>query len=314
MREEIVQIQQMPFRAAYLGLSREELWERVSRAEEILKECALCPRNCGVDRTSGEVGFCKTGNRPFVSSWGPHFGEEKPLVGRFGSGTIFFGHCNLGCIFCQNWTISHLGEGEEISLERLAKIMVDLQGMGCHNINLVTPTHQMPMILHSLAMAVEKDLTIPIVYNCGGYESLEALKILRGIVDIYMPDFKYGNPEKALKYSKVKDYPERAKASLREMHMQVGDLAMNGRGIAQRGLLVRHLVLPEDIAGTEEVMAFIAEEISKDTYLNIMDQYSPCYEAFEHPPINRKITREEYMTAVRTARQKGLKRIDGVTV
>ena len=313
MREEIVQIQQMLFRAAYLGMSREEFWERVYIAEGILKECTLCPRNCGIDRTLGEVGFCKTGNKPFVSSWGPHFGEEKPLVGRFGSGTIFFGHCNLGCVFCQNWSISHLGEGEEISFERLAKIMGDLEGMGCHNINLVTPTHQMPMILHSLAIAVEKGLTIPIVYNCGGYESLEALKLLRGIVDIYMPDFKYADPEMALKYSKVKDYPERAKASLKEMHTQVGDLVMNGRGIALRGLLVRHLVLPEDIAGTEQVVSFIAEEISENTSLNIMDQYSPCYKASEHPLLNRKITKEEYAAAVRKAQHKGIKRIDGIT-
>jgi putative pyruvate formate lyase activating enzyme len=192
--------------------------------------------------------------------------------------------------------------------------MEDLQGMGCHNINLVTPTHQMPMILRSLSLAVERGLTLPIVYNCGGYESLEALKILRGIIDIYMPDFKYGDPKKALEYSKVKDYPEKAKAALKEMHLQVGDLVMDGRGIARRGLLVRHLVLPEESAGTEEVMAFIAGEISKDTYVNIMDQYSPCYEASAHPPLNRKITSDEYAAAVRTARQKGLKRIDGVTV
>ncbi|HUO77418.1 MAG TPA: radical SAM protein [Thermodesulfovibrionales bacterium] len=309
----MMQIHQLLFRAAYLGMSHRELWDRVSCAEGILKECTLCPRNCGVDRTSGEVGFCKTGNKPFVSSWGPHFGEEKPLVGRFGSGTIFFGHCNLGCVFCQNWTISHLGEGEEISFARLAKIMGDLEGMGCHNINLVTPTHQMPMILHSLAIAVEKGLTIPIVYNCGGYESLEALKLLRGIVDIYMPDFKYADSEMTLKYSKVKDYPERAKASLKEMHMQVGDLVMDGRGIARRGLLVRHLVLPEDIAGTEQVVSFIAGEISENTYLNIMDQYSPCYKASEQPLLNRKITKEEYGSAVRKAQHKGIKRIDGVT-
>ena len=312
--DKIVQIHHVPFRAAYLGLSRKELWERVSCAEEILKECTLCPRNCRVDRTSGEIGFCKTGNRPFVSSWGPHFGEEKPLVGRFGSGTIFFDHCNLACVFCQNWTISHLGEGEEISCERLAHIMEDLQGTGCHNINLVTPTHQMPMILRALAIAVEKGLTIPIVYNCGGYESLESLKIFRGIIDIYMPDFKYGDRDKALKYSQVKDYPERAKASLREMHVQVGDLVMDGRGIAERGLLVRHLVLPGDSAGTEKVVSFIAEEISENTYLNIMDQYFPCYEASQHPPLNRRIKKEEYATAVRVARQKGLKRIDGATV
>jgi putative pyruvate formate lyase activating enzyme len=314
MKEERVQTRPMLFRAAYLGLSRKELRERVSRAEEMLKKCILCPRNCGVDRTSGEVGFCRTGNTPFVSSWGPHFGEEKPLVGRFGSGTIFFGHCNLGCVFCQNWTISHLGEGEEIGFERLAKIMEDLQGMGCHNINLVTPTHQMPMILRSLVIAVEEGLTLPIVYNCGGYESLEALKILRGIIDIYMPDFKYADPEKALKYSKVLDYPDRAKASLKEMHMQVGDLVLDGRGIAQRGLLVRHLVLPGNVAGTEEVLSFLAEDISENTYLNIMDQYSPCYKASEYPPLDRKITKKEYAVAVATARHKGMKRIDGVTV
>lgn len=309
-----MQVRQMSFRAAYLEMSHKELWERVQTAEGILKECTLCPRNCRVDRTSGEVGFCKTGNKPFVSSWGPHFGEEKPLVGRFGSGTIFFGHCNLGCVFCQNWTISHMGEGEELSFEGLAKIMEDLQGMGCHNINLVTPTHQMPMILHSLALAVEKGLTIPIVYNCGGYESLEALKLLKGIIDIYMPDFKYADPKRALSYSKARDYPESAKASLKEMHLQVGDLVTDGRGIAQRGLLVRHLVLPDDTAGTEEVVSFIAREISKNTYLNIMDQYSPCYKASEHPPLDRKITKEEYTIALTKAKHYGIKRIDGVTV
>ncbi len=299
---------------AYLRLSRDELWEKVRLSEEILKRCALCPRNCKVDRTSGEIGFCRTGNKPFVASWGPHFGEERPLVGRFGSGTVFFSFCNLGCIFCQNWTISHLGEGNEISFEKLAEIMLEIQDMGCHNINLVTPTHQMPMILRSIAIASEMGLNIPIVYNCGGYESLEAIKILDGVVDIYMPDFKYSNPEMALKYSKAKDYPEKAKAAIKEMHRQVGDLMIDERGIALRGLLVRHLVLPEGIAGTKEVVRFIAEEISKNTYINIMDQYYPCYKAFEHPPLDRRITTKEYSEAVKMAMDAGLKRIDGVTI
>lgn len=303
----------MSLSVSYLARSRSELLERVTCAEEQLRKCTLCPRNCGVDRVAGETGFCKTGNKPFVSSWGPHFGEEKPLVGRFGSGTIFFSHCNLRCIFCQNWTISHQGEGEEISFERLAGIMLDLQETGCHNINLVTPTHQMPMILRSLAIAAGKGLSIPIVYNCGGYESLHALKLLDGIVDIYMPDFKYSDPDMALKYSQAKDYPGVAKAALKEMHAQVGDLRTDQRGIALRGLLVRHLVLPEGIAGTGEVVRFIAEEISRETYINIMDQYYPCFAASEFPAINRRITRKEYADAIKMATTAGLTRIDGVT-
>jgi putative pyruvate formate lyase activating enzyme len=303
----------MPFKASYLALSRSGLQERLERAEEILRKCTLCPRACGVDRTAGEPGFCNSGVRPIVSSWGPHFGEERPLVGRFGSGTIFFSRCNLGCVFCQNWTISHLGEGEEISFERLAGIMVELQGMGCHNINLVTPTHQMPMILRSLAIARDRGLNIPIVYNCGGYESVEALRILDGIVDIYMPDFKYSDPEMALKYSKAKDYPLAAKAAIKEMHSQVGDLGIDERGIAFRGLPVRHLVLPGGIAGTEEVVRFIAGEISQDTYINIMDQYHPCYRASAHPPLDRRTTAAEYAAAVKLALDAGMKRIDGVT-
>lgn len=302
------------FTVAYQKISKDELWRKVRLAEEILKECTLCPRNCKIDRTSGNKGFCRTGDKPYVASWGPHFGEERPLVGRFGSGTIFFSFCNLGCIYCQNWTISHLGEGKEISFEKLADIMLELQQMGCHNINLVTPTHQMPMILHSIAIAAELGLEIPIVYNCGGYESLEALKILDGVVDIYMPDFKYSDPQMALKYSKAKDYPSVAKAAIKEMHRQVGDLIIDKRGIALRGLLIRHLVLPEGIAGTEEVVRFIAEEISKNTYINIMDQYYPCYKAFENPPLDRRITTKEYTEAIKLAIDAGLIRIDGVTV
>lgn len=304
----------MSFVPAYLKLSPDELRDKVRNAEEILKECVLCPRHCRVDRTSGELGFCRTKNKPFVASWGPHFGEEKPLVGRFGSGTIFFSYCNLGCIFCQNWTISHLGEGSEMSFEKLAKLMLSLQQTGCHNINLVTPTHQIPMILRSAAIAVNMGLNIPIVYNCGGYESVESLKILDGVIDIYMPDFKYSNPEMALKYSKAKDYPEAAKAAIKEMHRQVGDLIIDERGVALRGLLIRHLILPEGAAGTGEVVRFIAEEISRNTYLNIMDQYRPCYEAFEHPPLDKRITKKEYKEAVEMAINAGLKRIDGVTI
>ncbi len=300
------------FKTAYLKLSKATLKEKIEAAEEILKNCTLCPRNCKIDRTSGKPGFCRTGDRPFVSSYNAHFGEEAPLVGRYGSGTIFFTHCNLGCLFCQNWTISHLGEGGIISFDALGDIMMTLQNYGCHNVNLVTPTHQVPMILRALAIAIEKGLEVPIVYNCGGYESVETLKILDGIIDIYMPDFKYASPDAAMKYSKAKDYPSVAKAAIKEMHRQVGDLIIDGRGIALRGLLVRHLVLPEGLAGTEEVVKFLVEEISPNTYANIMAQYYPCYKAFEHPPLDRRITNEEYRKAVKAAIDAGLTRLDGV--
>ncbi len=232
-------------------------------------------------------------------------------MGIHGSGTIFFGNCNLGCIFCQNFAISHLGEGSEISFEQLADAMLELQDRGCHNVNLVTPTHQMPMILHSLLIAAAQGLSLPIVYNCGGYESLDAIRLLDGIVDIYMPDFKYADPEMALKYSNAKDYPIVAKAVIKEMHRQVGDLVMNESGVALRGLLVRHLVLPEGVAGTREVVRFIAEEISRSTYVNIMDQYSPCFRAYEHPPLDRPITGSEFKYAITIAREAGLTRLDG---
>jgi putative pyruvate formate lyase activating enzyme len=302
------------FTPAYRRLPPHVLSEKVKKAEAILKKCTLCPRNCRVDRTAGKRGFCRTGNKPFISSWNPHFGEERPLVGMSGSGTIFFGYCNLGCIFCQNWTISHLGEGAEMSFEALADVMLDLQGIGCHNINLVTPTHQMPMILRSLAIAAGNGLRIPIVYNCGGYESLEAIQLLDGVIDIYMPDFKYADPEMAFRYSKAKDYPTVAKTVIKEMHRQVGDLVMDEKGIALRGLLVRHLVLPENVAGTAEVVRFIAEEVSKNTYVNIMDQYHPCYKANEHPPLDRRITSKEFTEAVNLALKAGLTKLDGITV
>jgi len=301
-------------RPAYLKLSSDVLAKKIRDAEAILKRCTLCPRECKVDRTAGKFGVCRTGDKPFVSSWGPHFGEERPLVGTHGSGTIFFGNCNLGCIFCQNYTISHLGEGSEMTHERLAEIMLELQARGCHNINLVTPTHQMPMILHALSMAAGQGLALPIVYNCGGYESLEAVGLLDGVVDIYMPDFKYSDSKMSLLYSKAMDYPAVAKTVIREMHRQVGDLVMDQSGVAVQGLLLRHLVLPDGIAGTREVVRFVAEELSRNTYVNIMDQYRPCYKAFDHPPLNRLITENELTEAVKLALEAGLTRLDGVTV
>ncbi len=301
------------FTAAYLQLPEGELQRRASGAEEILRACRLCPRACGVDRTQGEEGFCRTLDKPFVSSWGPHFGEERPLVGRFGSGTVFFTGCNLGCLFCQNWTISHKLEGREITHGELADVMLGLQGAGCHNINLVTPTHQVPMILRALAIAGQKGLRLPLVYNCGGYEAVDTLRLLDGVVDIYMPDFKYSEAEPAEKYSKAADYPRAARAAIKEMHRQVGELVVDARGIALRGLLVRHLVLPGGLAGTEGVVRFLADEISKDTYVNIMDQYHPCYMASGHPPLDRRITAGEYEEAVQMALDAGLRRIEHVT-
>jgi putative pyruvate formate lyase activating enzyme len=298
------------FIAAYLRLSRKVLKEKVRQAEEIFKSCTLCPRNCLADRTAGIMGFCRTGNKPYVSSYNAHFGEEAPLVGQKGSGTIFFTHCNLGCIFCQNYSISHLGEGREISFKALADIMLALQGYGCHNINLVTPTHQVPMILRSLEIAIDKGLKIPLVYNCGGYETIETLRVLEGVIDIFMPDFKFADPEAAKKYAQAKDYPAVAKDALREMHRQVGDLITDGRGVALRGLLVRHLVLPEGLAGTEEIVRFLAEEISPNTYTNIMAQYYPSFRASGYPPLDRRITAEEYRKAVDAAKKAGLKRLD----
>ncbi len=302
------------FVPSYLTLENSVFQEMIGQIEAVMSDCTLCPRECHVDRLAGGTGFCRTGAKPFVSSSGPHFGEEKPLVGIHGSGTIFFGNCNLGCLFCQNYSISHLGEGVEISHERLAELMIMLQDSGCHNINLVTPTHQSAAILRALLIAKDKGLQLPIVYNCGGYESVETLRLLDGIIDIYMPDFKYADAKYSALYSDAEDYPDRAKEAIREMHRQVGDLVMNSSGIALRGILLRHLVMPGGIAGTAEVVRFVAGEISKDTYINFMDQYHPCYKAFEHPPLDRRITKREYDEAIRLARAAGLTRIDGVTI
>jgi len=302
------------FKPAYLKFHQSgELSKRIKKAHQLLKECRICPRECRVNRLAGEKGVCRVGELPMVSSYHPHFGEERPLVGRGGSGTIFLTYCNLRCLFCQNYEISHLGEGREVSLEEFADMMVYLQKIGCHNINFVTPTHFVPQILAALPKAIENGLTVPLVYNCGGYESVEALRLLDGVFDIYMPDFKYGDSEVAQRFSKAKDYPEIAKAAFREMHRQVGDLVLDERGIALRGLLVRHLVLPEGLAGTREVMRFLVQEISPNTYVNLMDQYYPCYKAFDYPPLNRRITSAEFAQAVKIALEEGLHRLSGIT-
>ncbi len=279
-------------------------------AREILRECRLCPRECRVDRLAGQKGKCQVTREVMVSSYGPHFGEEAPLVGGHGSGTIFFAYCNLKCVFCQNHTISQLGEGTEVTSDELAGMMLSLQTQGCHNINLVSPTHVVPHILAALEIAVRKGLSVPLVYNTGGYDSLETLRLLDGIVDIYMPDMKYSDAGIAEQLSGIKDYPGANQAAVKEMHRQVGDLQMDERGVAQRGLLVRHLVLPNRLAGTEEVVRFLAQEVSRDTYLNIMAQYHPCHKAFDLPRLSRRITDKEFSEAVDLAHRYGLNRLD----
>jgi putative pyruvate formate lyase activating enzyme len=296
---------------AYLGLHRAgELRRRAEAAERLLEGCRVCPRECLAQRLQGETGVCGVADNAMVASYGPHFGEEAPLVGVGGSGTIFLAHCNLCCVFCQNFDISQSDEGRTVSTRGLAQMMLDLQRMGCHNINFVTPTHQVPQILRALPIAIEGGLRVPLVYNCGGYESLETLRLLEGVVDIYMPDFKYGEADVGKRYSKVERYPEVAKTALAEMHRQVGDLVMDRQGVARRGLLVRHLVLPNNLAGTYEVVRFLAG-LSKDTYVNIMTQYRPCFRAHEYSALARRPTRAEIDEAFRLARDAGLGRFDG---
>ncbi len=288
-----------------------KLAESIRRALQILEHCTLCPRECKVNRLENEKGICRTGRSAMVSSCGPHFGEEAPLVGTNGSGTIFITNCNLHCVFCQNWEISHLGEGSEVTAESLANMMLALQGQGCHNINFVTPSHVLAQILEALPFAIEGGLNVPLVYNSGGYDSLESIRLLDGIFDIYMPDFKFWGPEIANKYLKAADYPERAREALKEMHRQVGDLIIEN-GIALRGILLRHLVMPEGIAGTTDIMRFVAREISPNTYVNIMDQYHPCGNAHKYPPLDRRITRAEYEEALKAAREEGITRLYGM--
>lgn len=277
-----------------------------------MKKCQLCPRRCGVNRLEGKSGFCRApGATLVVSGAHPHFGEERPLVGDGGSGTIFLTHCNLRCVFCQNWEISQLGQGSETDISALASMMFWLQQTGCHNINLVTPTHYSAHILKALDLAAELGLQVPIVYNTSGWERLEMLQILDGIVDIYLPDFKYWDGQMAAKYSSgAESYPEVTKAAILEMHRQVGVAKPTKGGIMQRGLMIRHLVMPNDAGGSERIMEWIATSLPKDTYVNIMVQYTPFYKAYDYPEIARRITGEEYRKVVEKAQALGLTNLD----
>ncbi|MEW6360375.1 MAG: radical SAM protein [Planctomycetota bacterium] len=283
--------------------------DRVTRAYEMMESCAICPRKCGINRMKGETGFCGIGTDAVVSSAGPHFGEERPLVGRGGSGTIFFAGCNLGCVFCQNYDISHHRRGQEATPQAIAKAMLQLEQMGCHNINFVTPTHVTPQIMDAILIARDNRLKAPIVYNCGGYESLEVLQLLDGFVQIYMPDAKYADAKMSKMFSRAEDYPEINRAALREMHRQVGDLEIVG-GVATRGMLVRHLVMPNDVAGSKAVIDFLADEISPRTYVNVMDQYRPTFRAGEFPQIARHPKPEEFAAAYAYAQKRGLRLAD----
>ncbi len=299
----------MTYIPRYIELEEKgDLTKKIRSLNEILSECSLCPRRCGVNRIQEELGYCGAGSELMVSSVSPHFGEEAPLVGYRGSGTIFLTHCNLRCVFCQNYDISHLGRGERTSSSQMASYMMKLQELGCHNINFVTPTHYVPQIMASLPEAVELGLKLPLVYNCSGYESLEVIKLLDGIIDIYMPDAKYADEEPAKRFSNAPDYPHILKEVLKEMYRQVGDLHMDENGIAERGLLIRHLVMPGSLGGTEDLMKFIAEQISRDSYVNVMQQYRPEHKSFDYPELSRRITYDEYLGAVKTARRFGLHR------
>ena len=301
------------FEPAYLKLHKTgELENRAERLWNIMESCKLCPRQCGVNRIQGEVGFCHSpGSTLVVSAFHPHFGEERPLVGTGGSGTIFITHCNLRCVFCQNWQISQLGMGTETDVDQMAEMMLQLQDIGCHNINFVTPTHYSGPIIKALVIAAERGLRLPIVYNTSGWERLEILEVLDGIVDIYLPDFKYWDIDMAAKYSSdAESYPELTRAAILEMQRQVGVAKSQDDGIMQRGLMIRHLVMPNDVAGSENIMEWIGEELPKDTYVNIMAQYTPLYKAYNYPEISRRLTKEEYSKVVAKAQEVGLTNLD----
>jgi putative pyruvate formate lyase activating enzyme len=288
-----------------------KLPDLTSRAVSILENCTLCPRNCRVNRIAGEHGLCATGRQAKVASWGAHFGEEEPLVGEHGSGTIFLASCSLRCCFCQNYETSHSpGEFYEVSNKEMAEVMLELQAAGCHNINFVTPSHVVPQILEALIIAFGKGLNIPLVYNCSSYENPPTLKLLAGIIDIYMPDFKFWLPASAEKYADAPNYPEVAKKSVRIMHQQVGDLVLDGRGLASKGMIIRHLMMPEAVEETRQILGFIASEISTNTYMNIMDQYRPCGMSQNHPELDRGITPGEMKQALLSAEKAGLGRLD----
>ena len=299
------------FEPAYIETFRQgKLKDKITEAYRILEACTLCPRKCGIDRTAGQTGICKTGKEAWVSSYNAHFGEEAPLVGRHGSGTIFFTHCNLLCIFCQNFDISHEGHGRQVTPEQLARVMVHLQDAGCHNINFVTPSHVVPQILASLEIAADQGLRLPLVYNSSVYDGLKTLQLLDGVIDIYMPDFKFWDAEISERTCDAADYPEAARQALKEMHRQVGDLKLDDAGLAQRGVLLRHLVLPRNLAGTREIMRFVAAELSTNTYVNIMPQYRPCGRAGEIDALAGALSTHAYQAAVAAAREEGITRLD----
>ena len=298
---------------AYLALFESgELGRRVEMAREMLRFCMACPRNCQVDRLADKFAVCRTGRYAIVSSHFAHFGEEDCLRGCKGSGTIFFSGCNLRCVFCQNFDISWQLQGVPAPPEKLARMMLDLERQGCHNINFVTPEHVVPQIIEALPLAIEAGLRVPLVYNTNAYDSMESLTLLDGIIDIYMPDFKYWDGEMARRYSRAPDYPEVARRTIKEMHRQVGELVFDEQGLARRGLLIRHLVMPNDIAGTLEVARWVACELSPNTYVNVMSQYYPAgkVSSREFAEINRRLSAEEYERALDAARQAGLKRLD----
>ncbi|MGD9201484.1 MAG: radical SAM protein [Chitinispirillia bacterium] len=301
------------FEADYLSLHKTgQLKKRAEKLWAIMESCRLCPRSCGVNRLKGKRGVCRApGATLVISSFNPHFGEERPLVGNGGSGTIFFTHCNLRCVFCQNWEISQLGVGDKSNVSKLADMMLQLQKNGCHNINFVTPTHYSPHILKALDIAAGKGLRLPIVYNTSGWERLEILKVLDGIVDIYLPDIKYWNSDMSDKYSSgAKSYPEITRKAIIEMNRQVGVAKPPKNGIMQRGLMIRHLVMPNNTSGSENIMEWIAEHLPKDTYINIMAQYNPNYKAYDYPELSRRIIREEYKGVVNRAKEMGLTNLD----
>ena len=291
---------------SYLNLCNDELEKRIQKAYQLFSPCQICPHKCKVNRKEGELGICRSGEEVIISSYNAHFGEEPPLSGRFGSGTIFFTHCNLKCVYCQNYPISQLGNGNKVSLLKLAKIMLELQEKKCHNVNLVTPTHFVYQILQSIKIAIELGLHIPIVYNTSGYESVHTLKLLKGIVEIYLPDARYANNRIAEKYSAAPHYFEVMKRALKEMYRQVGDLLIDKNSIAVSGLIVRHLILPEGQSGTRKIMNFISQEISPHTYISLMAQYFPAFKAEQYAKLSRRISREEYREALKAFREEGL--------
>ncbi len=291
-----------------------KLYDRAARGIRLLENCSLCPRNCGVNRLAGEKGYCATGRQAKIASWGAHFGEEQPLVGQHGSGTIFLASCSLRCCFCQNYEISHRPDDAlEATPEQMAAIMLELQQAGCHNINFVTPSHVVPQILESLVIAFESGLTIPLVYNSSGYDAAETINLLAGVIDIYLPDFKFWQPASADKYADAPDYPKIARNGLKIMHRQVGELLVDEHGLAVSGLLIRHLLMPEGLEETRQILEYIAAEISLDSFVNIMDQYRPCglsSRCQNYPELGRSITAGEWQQALLFAGEAGLTRLD----